>query len=86
MDIAESGATNLQDLLQKNPTMGTPTISRANSNFQTSSVGVSTVNLRNLGDSRTLVLINGRPFVSGVPGDTAVDLDTIPTDFIDRVE
>ena len=85
-DIAASGATNLQELLQKNPTMGTPTVSRTNSNFLTSSAGVTTVNLRNLGDSRTLVLVNGRRFVSGVPGDTAVDLNTIPTDFIERVE
>src|SRR5471032_680063 len=85
-DIAASGATNLQDLLQKNPTMGTPTLSRTNSNFVTSSAGVSTVNLRNLGDSRTLVLVNGRRFVSGVPGDTEVDLNTIPDDFIERVE
>jgi iron complex outermembrane receptor protein len=85
-DIAASGATTLQDLLQKNPTMGTPSLSRGNSNFLTSSGGVSTINLRNLGDSRTLVLVNGRRFVSGVPGDTAVDLNTIPTDFIERVE
>jgi iron complex outermembrane receptor protein len=85
-DIAASGAVNLQDLLQKNPTMGTPTLSRTNSNFLTSGGGVSTVNLRNLGDSRTLVLVNGRRFVSGVPGDTAVDLNTIPIDFIERVE
>jgi iron complex outermembrane receptor protein len=85
-DIAASGAVNLQDLLQKNPTMGTPSLSRTNSNFLTSGGGVSTVNLRNLGDSRTLVLVNGRRFVSGVPGDTAVDLNTIPVDFIERVE
>ncbi|HEU4376227.1 MAG TPA: TonB-dependent receptor [Telluria sp.] len=85
-DIAASGAVNLQDLLQKNPTMGTPALSRTNSNFLTSGGGVSTVNLRNLGDSRTLVLVNGRRFVSGVPGDTAVDLNTIPVDFIERVE
>ncbi|MTW04926.1 TonB-dependent receptor plug domain-containing protein [Pseudoduganella ginsengisoli] len=85
-DIAASGATNLQDLLQKNPTMGTPTSSRTNSNFQTSGGGITTVNLRNMGDSRTLVLVNGRRFVSGVAGDTAVDLNTIPTDFIERVE
>jgi len=85
-DIAASGVTNLQDLLDKNPTMGTPTLSRTNSNFLTSSGGVSTVNLRNLGDSRTLVLVNGRRYVSGVPGDSAVDLNTIPVDFIDRVE
>ena len=85
-DIAASGAVNLQDLLQKNPTMGTPGLSRTNSNFLTSGGGVSTVNLRNLGESRTLVLVNGRRFVSGVPGDTAVDLNTIPIDFIERVE
>ncbi|USX19624.1 TonB-dependent receptor [Oxalobacteraceae bacterium OTU3REALA1] len=85
-DIAASGAVNLQDLMQKNPTMGVPTLSRTNSNFLTSGGGVSTVNLRNLGDARTLVLVNGRRFVSGVPGDTAVDLNTIPIDFIERVE
>ncbi len=85
-DIAASGAANLQELLLKNPTLGTPVLSRTNSNFLTSGGGVSTVNLRNLGDSRTLVLVNGRRFVSGVPGDSAVDLNTIPTDFIERVE
>ena len=85
-DIAASGVANLQDLLQKNPTMGTPSLSRTNSNFLTSGGGVSTINLRNLGDSRTLVLVNGRRFVSGVPGSSAVDLNTIPVDFIERVD
>jgi iron complex outermembrane receptor protein len=85
-DIAASGAANLQQLLLQNPTMGTPAISRTNSNFQTASVGVSTIDLRNLGTSRTLVLVNGRRFVSGLPGSSAVDLNTIPTDFIERVE
>lgn len=85
-DIAASGAANLQDLLLKNPTFGTSGISRSNSNFQTTGAGVATVDLRNLGTSRTLVLVNGRRYVSGVPGDSAVDLNTIPTDFIERVE
>jgi len=85
-DIAASGATNLQELLLENPTMGSPTYSRTNSNFLTSSAGVSTVDLRNLGISRTLVLVNGRRFVAGIPGESAVDLNTIPTDFIERVE
>lgn len=85
-DIAASGVTNLQELLLKNPTLGTPSISRTNSNFSTSSAGVATVDLRNLGTSRTLVLINGRRVVSGVPGDTSVDLNTIPTDFVEKVE
>ncbi|KQV50618.1 TonB-dependent receptor [Pelomonas sp. Root1217] len=85
-DIQASGVTNLQDLLLKNPTFGTPSISRTNSNFSTSSAGVSTIDLRNLGIDRTLVLVNGRRYVSGVPGSMAVDLNTIPTDFIERVE
>lgn len=85
-DIAQSGAINLQDLLLKNPTLGTPAISRTNSNFSTSSAGVALVDLRNLGTGRTLVLLNGRRYVAGVPGESAVDLNTIPTEFIERVE
>ena len=85
-DIAASGATNLQQVLLDNPTMGSPAISRTNSAFQTASVGVATVDLRNLGTSRTLVLVNGRRFVSGIPGESAVDLNSIPTDFIERVD
>ncbi len=85
-EIASTGAVTVQDLLLKNPTAGTPTISRTNSNFQTSSVGVSTIDLRNLGESRTLVLVNGRRFVAGIPGESAVDLNTIPADFVERIE
>lgn len=85
-DIAQSGAVNLQELLLKNPTLGTPAISRTNSNFSTSSAGVAVVDLRNLGTGRTLVLVNGRRHVAGIPGESAVDLNTIPTDFIERVE
>jgi iron complex outermembrane receptor protein len=85
-DIAASGATNVQELLLQNPTMGTPSISRTNSNFATASAGVATVDLRNLGTSRTLVLLNGRRFVAGVPGESAVDLNSIPTDFIERID
>lgn len=85
-DIAASGVTNLQELLLKNPTLGTPTVSRTNSNFQTASAGVATVDLRNLGTARTLVLINGRRVVAGMPGESAVDLNTIPTDFVERIE
>ncbi|RFP08096.1 MULTISPECIES: TonB-dependent receptor domain-containing protein [unclassified Duganella] len=85
-DIAASGATNLQELLQKNPTLGAPAFSRANSNFLPTGGGIATVNLRNLGEARTLVLVNGRRFVAGVSGSSAVDLNAIPTDFIERVE
>ena len=41
-DIRKSGATNIQELLLKNPALGTPGISRTNSNFSTASAGVAT--------------------------------------------
>jgi len=85
-DIAASGATNLQELLLKSPVFGTPGISRTNSNFSTSAGGVATVDLRNLGADRTLLLVNGRRYVAGISGSATVDLNTIPTDFIERVE
>ena len=86
-EIQSSGVVNIQELLQKNPTLGSQNnISRNNSNFLTTGAGVATVELRNLGTSRTLVLVNGRRFVSGVPGDSSVDLNSIPTEFIERVD
>ncbi|QPG04889.1 TonB-dependent receptor [Salinimonas marina] len=85
-DIDAAGVANIQELLLQNPAFGSPGISRTNSNFSTSSAGVATVDLRNLGASRTLVLVNGRRYVSGVPGSSSVDLNTIPAQFIERVE
>jgi outer membrane receptor protein involved in Fe transport len=49
--------------------------------------GTTRINLRSLGIQRTLVLINGRRAVPGGLGaSAAVDLNTIPTEAIDRVE
>ncbi|MBQ4834469.1 TonB-dependent receptor [Pseudoalteromonas sp. MMG010] len=84
--IDASGSLNIQDLLLENPAFGSPAISRTNSNFNTASAGAATVDLRNLGSNRTLVLVNGRRYVSGIPGSSAVDLNTIPSQFIERVE
>ncbi|MCG2842645.1 TonB-dependent receptor [Sandaracinobacter sp. RS1-74] len=85
-DVLErDAAVNIQDTLQEMPQVGIGT-SRTNSNFLTGSNGVATVNLRNLGSNRTLVLVNGRRFISGIAGSSAVDLNNIPTDFVERVE
>jgi len=83
--IALEGATNVQDVLQELPQVGIG-FSRTNTNFSTTGNGVASVNLRNLGSSRTLVLVNGRRFVAGLAGTSVVDLNNIPTDLIDRVE
>jgi iron complex outermembrane recepter protein len=63
-----------------------PTFSRTNSNFDNLNSGVTTIDLRNMGEERTLVLVNGKRFVAGVPGSSSVDLNSIPTDFIERIE
>lgn len=84
--IQSQGIVNTQDLLQKLPQVGIPGISRTNSNFNTSGNGIATLNLRNLGDSRTLVLVNGRRFVPGVAGTSIVDVNNIPADFVDRID
>ena len=86
LDIQSTGSINLQDIILENPTVGTPLYSRTNSNFDTQNAGVASIDLRNLGATRTLVLIDGRRVVSGVPGTPAVDLNMIPTGFINRVD
>lgn len=84
--IQQQGAINVQEVLLQNPAFGTPGISRTNSSFATQGAGAATVNLRNLGEDRTLVLVNGRRFVSGQPGSQAVDLNVIPTGFVERID
>lgn len=84
--IEFSGMVNSADVLRSLPATGVSGISSSNSNFSTSSGGVNTVELRNLGEDRTLVLVNGRRYVSGVAGTSAVDWNTIPTELIERVE
>lgn len=84
-EIERSGAANIQDVLADLPAVG-QNISRSSTNFATTGNGQASVNLRNLGSSRTLVLVNGRRFVAGIPGTSIVDLNTIPTDLIKQVE
>lgn len=82
--IQQTGAANIQDVLATLPSVG-QNISRTSSNFSSTGNGVATVNLRNLGSSRTLVLINGRRSL-GIAGSSAVDVNNIPTDLIERVD
>nr|WP_010133656.1 TonB-dependent receptor [Microbulbifer agarilyticus] len=85
-NIEFSGELNSADILRSLPATGVSGLSSSNSNFFTSGGGINTVELRNLGEDRTLVLVNGRRYVSGVAGSSAVDWNTIPTELIERVE
>ncbi len=49
-------------------------------------VGQSVLQLRGLGSERTLVLVDGRRHVAGVSGTQSVDVSTIPSALIERVE
>ena len=84
--INQSGLINVADILRAVPSFGVSALSSANSNFLTTSAGVNTLQLRNLEEDRTLVLVNGRRYVSGIAGSAAVDFNTIPTELIERVE
>jgi iron complex outermembrane receptor protein len=85
-DIDESGVVNIQELLNQQPVFGSPALNRTNSNFHTDAAGMGTVDLRNLGENRTLVLLNGRRIVPSVPGTGVVDLNIIPTQLVSRIE
>lgn len=81
-----SGSNNAQDVLRELPVSGIPGISSTNSNFAVSQGGINTVDLRNLGEDRNLLLLNSRRFVGGVPASNIVDFNMIPLELIDRVE
>ncbi len=86
-EISAVGANNLGEFLQRMP----QTIGFENNStdvFSSTSSGLQLTALRNLGSERTLVLVNGQRFVSGLsPGvGYGVDLNAIPVGIIDRIE
>ena len=86
-EISATGTTNLGDLMQTLP-QSIATFNNANTAFFTTFSGLNLSDLRFLGPDRTLVLINGRRMVSGTPpgGGYGVDLNSIPTGMIERIE
>jgi outer membrane receptor protein involved in Fe transport len=90
--IERRGYTNVAEALNALPTFGDSGADVVGTQQGTHSVGQSFVDLFNLGSQRTLVLVNGRRYVtSNTPAiDQAagaqVDLNTIPVGLVDRVE
>jgi iron complex outermembrane receptor protein len=86
--IEESGTTNVTDFLTGYPALQGSSTSADNSGQDAGIgyTGLNLLNLRNLGTDRTLVLVDGRRHVAGVPGSQAVDINTIPSDLIERVD
>jgi len=84
-DLTSQGDVNIGDALNDLPAIRS-TFSQANSTRFIGTAGVNLLDLRGLGVSRTLVLVNGRRHVTYSPGDFLVDVNTIPTDLIERVD
>ncbi|MBI2383262.1 MAG: TonB-dependent receptor [Gammaproteobacteria bacterium] len=83
-DIERSGLTSIGDVLQ-NLSVAGPALNTA---FNKGGDGSTQIDLRGLGASRALVLVNGRRWVGGVTATAtgAVDLNTIPIGLVDRIE
>lgn len=86
-DIENTSPTNnIADFVNELPQLaGSTRPANSRLNISNGSAGINALNLRNLGENRTLVLIDGRRSV----GSTVfgwVDINTIPQALVDRVE
>ena len=82
--IANTGLNDIGDVLMQNPQIAVG-LGSSNDTFKRD-VGSTFVNLRGLGENRTLVLVDGRRRVSGSRDGAQVDVSAIPTPMIESVE
>jgi outer membrane receptor protein involved in Fe transport len=81
--VTASGKVSIGDFLQALPEQG----NAINTQFNNGGDGATRISLRGLGSARTLVLLNGRRMVPGGTGaDASVDLNSIPTAAVERIE
>lgn len=78
--LESQGAVQVVDVLGQ-----VPSLIASESSAQANGTA-PTLDLRGLGDNRTLVLVNGRRHVAGNPGSAAVDISSIPSSLIERVD
>jgi iron complex outermembrane receptor protein len=88
--LRSAGVTDPSEVLRQIPALQSSStigdsIERGPGGFNPG-IGQATLNLRQLGRERTLVLVDGRRHVSGVEGEATVDVATIPAPLIERVE
>ncbi len=83
-DIKLSGQTDILQLLNQLPSA----FANQTSQVSNGSTGTAEADLRNLGPTRTLVLVDGKRLMPGDPSSAglAPDLNNIPTALVDRVD
>ncbi|MEL6868301.1 MAG: TonB-dependent receptor [Pseudomonadota bacterium] len=87
-NLEQSGLTNVTELLTQTPALfnSEDNFDAAGSQARGGGAGVNLLDLRNLGPNRTLVLVDGRRHIAGIAGEAAVDINTIPTGLIERID
>lgn len=78
--IQLSGELNLADVVNDIPALVSSLTA------ENSATGANALNLRGLGEERTLTLVNGRRHVAGFRGTQAVDVGSIPRALVESVE
>lgn len=84
-ELTNTGDVSLGDALNDLPSLRS-TFSQGNSTRFIGTAGLSLLDLRGLGTSRTLVLVNGKRHITSTPGSYQVDTNTIPVDLLERVD
>lgn len=77
-----SGTTDVTTLVNSLPQV----FASQNANISNGATGTDNVNLRDLGASRTLVLVDGSRLMPGDPSDPAADINTVPAALVDHIE
>ena len=83
-DLEDAGIDSPLEFIKSLPSVGT-VLGDSNQFRAGGDQGVGSINLRNLGRERTLVLFNGRR-TAPTPGDGATDTQLIPMFVLDRIE
>ena len=89
VEFEQRGALRVEDLLNTLPQAYADQSGGGNRGSTVGASGTATVNLRNLGNQRTLVLIDGRRMMQGDPARStaqAPDINNIPPSLISRVD
>ena len=92
--IEQRGLTSIGDVLEDQPAFGPPSSNPVGGQSGSFGSGQTFINFFGLGSQRTLTLVNGRRYVSSntasifgpVAAGSQVDLNTIPTLMVDRIE
>lgn len=85
-ELKAEAPANISDFVNTLPAVrGSGTSATTNGSLSNGAAGINTVNLRNLGAARTLVLFDGQRSVASATTGT-VDVNTFPQALIERVE